>query len=213
MFRESIAVAVDILIITADTGVIKILLIRRKNNPYKGQWALPGGFVKQSEELLDAAARELNEETGVSGVKLEQLHAFGSPERDPRGRVVTVSYIASLPKESALEAATDASDADWFPIYDLPELAFDHDEIVRFGIAWLRSRLEHSILHKELLPEKFTINELQSVYEAILGAPINNDDFTKQILNSGKLVESKSSVKPKLYSFSNGSSLFEDKLN
>lgn len=205
MLRECLAVAVDIILITSDNGYIKILLIRRKNEPYKGKWALPGGFVKEKEELTDAAERELKEETGVSGIRLEQLHAFGSVERDPRGRVVSIAYIALQPKETIVRADSDAIDADWFPIYDLPELAFDHDEIVRHALSLLRNKLEHSNVCKYLLPEKFTINELQSVYEAVLGNHLDQKEFSKEILKSGKLTETKISGKKldKLYSFKN----------
>lgn len=201
MFRESLAVAVDIIIITPENGHIKILLIRRKNDPYKGKWALPGGFVKEKEELIDAAERELKEETGVSGVNLEQLYAFGGVERDPRGRVVSVAYIALQPKETIVRADTDAMDADWFPIYDLPELAFDHDEIVNHALTWLKHKLEHSQICRYLLPEKFTIDELQLVYEAVLGNHLDEKEFSKEVLNSGKLIEVKSKGKLKLYSF------------
>lgn len=201
MFREPLAVAVDIIIITPENGHIKILLIRRNNDPYKGKWALPGGFVKEKEELIDAAERELKEETGVSGVNLEQLYAFGGVERDPRGRVVSVAFVALQPKETIVRADTDAMDADWFPIYDLPELAFDHDEIVNHALTWLKHKLEHSQVCKYLLPEKFTIDELQLVYEAVLGNHLDEKEFSKEVLNSGKLIEVKSKGKLKLYSF------------
>lgn len=201
MFRESLAVAVDMIIITPENGHIKILLIRRNNEPYKGKWALPGGFVKEKEELIDAAERELKEETGISGLNLEQLHAFGGIERDPRGRIVSVAYIALQPKETIVRADTDAMDADWFPIYDLPELAFDHDEIVTYALSWLKHKLEHSQICRYLLPERFTIEELQSVYEAVLGNHLDQKEFLKEILNSGKLVETKNKGKSKLYSF------------
>lgn len=203
MLRESMAVAVDMVLITADTGVIKVLLIRRKNEPYQGKWALPGGFVKQNEELLDAAKRELKEETGVAGIELKQMHSFGGVDRDPRGRVISVAYLAFLPKESDLYAATDAADADWFPIYDLPELAFDHDEIVSYAIKTLRNKIESSAFCKQLLPSQFTLNELQSVYEAILGGPLNNAEFSREILKSGKIIEIQGIGKrdAKFYSF------------
>ncbi len=213
MFRESLAVAVDIAIMTADTGVIKVLLIRRKNEPYKGKWALPGGFVKEKEELIDAAERELKEETGVSGVVLEQLHAFGGVDRDPRGRVVSVAFISFLPQESLVKAATDAADADWFPIYDLPELAFDHDEIVRFSLTWLRHNLEHSAVDKHFLPEQFALKDIQTIYEAILGGPLDEKEFYREILQSGKIIETASEGKKtkKTYSFNPEFIDFEDK--
>lgn len=201
MFRESIAVAVDTVLMTVDSGILKVLLIRRKNDPYKGKWALPGGFVRQNEEIRDAAVRELKEETGVFGVKLTQFHTFGGVSRDPRGRVVTVSYIAFLPLESELEAASDAIDADWFPMHDLPELAFDHDDVVSFALAWLKPKIEHSTMCKYLLPENFTIQNLQTVYEAILGGSLDEKEFVRHMINSNTILKINSKKKEKNYHF------------
>jgi len=138
MLRECFAVTVDIVLVAFDKGVLKVLLVKRKNSPYKGKLALPGGFVKKNEGLKAAALRELKEETGVSRVNLVQLHAFGSVNRDPRGRVVSVAYIALLPAEKKLKAATDATDAGWFSVRKLPKLSFDHGEMVSFALAWLK---------------------------------------------------------------------------
>jgi ADP-ribose pyrophosphatase YjhB (NUDIX family) len=128
------AVTVDSVILTIRNNQHKLLLIRRANNPYKGEWALPGGFVDENESLEAAAQRELKEETGMTGINLEQLYTFGAPERDPRERVITVAYYALIPSEiTQLHAATDAEAVRWFSMNELPKLAFDHSEIVKLA--------------------------------------------------------------------------------
>jgi len=140
------AVTVDIILFVFQQDQLRVLLIRRANDPYKGKWALPGGFVGEQENLYDAALRELKEETNVSNVYLEQLYTFGEPGRDPRARVITVAYFALLSAEEVAQqevhGASDAGEARWWDIYDLPELAFDHQKILDYALQRLRWKLE-----------------------------------------------------------------------
>jgi 8-oxo-dGTP diphosphatase len=161
-------------------------LIRRLAKPYENRYALPGGFVKEDESLDSAAVRELREETGIKEVYLEQLYTFGDPRRDPRGRVVTVfSYYALVPHNQTLHAGTDAADAAWFPIGDLPTLAFDHRKIAEYAHQRLRNKLDYTGVGFELLPEKFTLSELQSVHEAILGQELDRRNFRRKTIQKG----------------------------
>lgn len=205
---QHIAVTVDALIFTVAEGGLRIALIRRGIEPRKGWWALPGGFVLPGESLDDAALREVREEAGVRDVYLEQLHAFGAPGRDPRGRVVTVAYFALVPAAHIqLSASTDAEEARWFPLDALPPLAFDHAEIVRIGVERLRARLETSCIAYALLPERFRLSELQQVHEAIQGRPMDKRNFRKHVLSLGLLepteaVDSSGAHRPaRLYRF------------
>jgi 8-oxo-dGTP diphosphatase len=161
-----------------------VLLIKRKIWPYEGMWAIPGGFVKMDESLETATYRELAEETGVTSedVYLEQLYTFGQPDRDPRTRVITVAYFAlvSADKISA-QAATDAEDVAWFSVYRLPSLAFDHADILNYALTRLRYKLEYSAVGFQLLPEKFTLRELQDAYEIILGAKLDKGNFRSKL--------------------------------
>lgn len=127
--KQEIKLTVDTLVKTERAGVANILLIQRKNEPYEGKWALPGGFVENDEDLEDAAKRELNEETNIEVNEIKQLAAFGNPDRDPRGRIVTVAFLAEVPFQLA-KSSSDAAKADWFPLDGLPPLAFDHDQII-----------------------------------------------------------------------------------
>src|SRR5215469_6279527 len=163
-------VTVDVVLFTIRNRALHLLLIRRLARPYENRYALPGGFVLEDESLDAAAVRELHEETGVDKVYLEQLYTFGDPKRDPRGRVVTVSYYALVPQDQTLHAGTDASDAAWFPVTDLPPLAFDHRRIAEYAHQRLRNKLDYTNVGFELLPARFTLTELQLVHEAILGA-------------------------------------------
>lgn len=187
------AVTVDIILFTFQNDQLKTLLIQRKNEPYQGGWALPGGFVRIEEDLQDAALRELAEETNVTDVYLEQLYTFGQPGRDPRARVVTVAYFTLL---SADEVATkqvrggdDAGDARWWNIYHLPELAFDHERILDYAITRLRWKLEWTALGFLLLPEEFTLSELQRVYEVVLNEKLDKRNFRRKMLSSDVLEE------------------------
>lgn len=175
-------VTVDIVIFTIQSGELKVLLVKRGIPPFQGSYAIPGGFV-QAEESLDAAAlRELKEETGVNDVYLEQLYSFGDPGRDPRGRVVTVAYFALIAADrSPLAAGSDAADAAWWPIERLPELAFDHRQILDYALERLRNKLEYTTVGFQLLPPKFTLSELQQVYEAILGKRLDKRNFRRKL--------------------------------
>src|SRR5258708_3420105 len=162
-------VTVDIVLFTIRDRQLHLLLIRRLAKPFEHRYALPGGFVLEEESLDAAAIRELREETGVTKVYLEQLYTFGEPRRDPRGRVITVAYYALAPHTLALHAGTDAADAAWFPVTNLPALAFDHSKIVEYARQRIRNKLDYSNVGFEFLPDRFTLTELQLVHEAILG--------------------------------------------
>lgn len=187
---ERPAVTVDIVLFTIIGSELKVLLIKRRDPPFADMWALPGGFVRKGETLRDAALRELSEETSVKGVYLEQLYTFGDPGRDPRMWVVTVAYYALISSENlSLKADTDAVDVGWHPVYSLPPLAFDHKQIVDYALERLRGKLNYTTVGFELLPEKFTLTELQRVYEAILGREIDKRNFRKKVLGMEILKE------------------------
>ena len=181
------ALTVDCVVFGFDGGDLQVLLIRRGLEPFKDRWALPGGFVHLDETLDEAARRELAEETGLREVFLEQLHTFGAVERDPRERVVSVAYFA-LVKPTAATAATDAAEAEWFPVASIPPLAFDHAEIFAAALARLRGKLRYDPLGFELLPPKFTLSQLQGLYEAVLGTALDKRNFRKKALGFDLLV-------------------------
>jgi 8-oxo-dGTP diphosphatase len=169
---------------------LKLLLIQRDLPPFRGDWALPGGFVREGESLDATARRELQEETGLRHVFLEQLYTFGQPERDPRGWVVTVAYYALVNLERyTLEAATDARAAAWFGLQTLPTLAFDHHPIVQVALQRLRNKIRYEPIGFELLPSKFSLSQLQHLYEAILEQPLDKRNFRKKILKMALLQE------------------------
>lgn len=193
------AVTVDLVIFTIADDDLKVLLIRRGLEPYKDCWALPGGFVDINESLEQAAARELQEEVGVTNVYLEQLYTFGAPGRDPRGRVISVAYFALIEAErQRIVAASDAADAEWHSVFKqaksakqgkLAKLAFDHKQILDYAVWRLRNKIEWTTVGYELLPKKFTLSELQRVYEIILQKPVDKRNFRKKILAQGQIVE------------------------
>ena len=174
-------VTVDIVIFTIQQGVLKVLLVKRGIAPFIGKFAIPGGFVLEDEDLEQAAVRELKEETGVADVYLEQLYSFGDPKRDPRGRVVTIAYFALISADRKLKAGTDAAEAAWHPMDDLPPLAFDHAAILGYALERLRNKLEYTTVGFQLLPEKFTLTELQEVYQAILGKELDKRNFRRKM--------------------------------
>lgn len=176
------ALTVDCVVFGFDGGELQALLIRRGLPPFKDTWALPGGFVRVEETLDEAARRELEEETGLRNVFLEQLYTFGSVHRDPRERVVSIAYFA-LVKPEAVAAATDAAEAKWFPVSDLPTLAFDHAEILATALSRLRGKLSYQPIGFELLPRKFTLTQLQRLYEAVLGHHLDKRNFRKKVLS------------------------------
>ena len=207
---ERPSVTVDVLLFTILEGGLNILLIKRNEEPFKDSWALPGGFVKMAESLDEAAARELFEESGVNKQYLEQLYTFGKPDRDPRTRVITVAYMALTTQDSwTLKPDGDASEASFFPIDKLPKLAFDHQEIVDYGLRRLRAKLGYTNIVLGLVPNSFTLTELQNVYEAILKTKLDKRNFRKKILSTGLILASGKKVagiahRPAmLYSFKN----------
>lgn len=180
--RSSIQVTVDVVIFALRESELQVLLIQRGVPPFKDRWALPGGFVLEGESLEEAARRELSEETGVRDVYLEQLYTFGDPDRDPRGRVVTVAYYALLTSETApLVAGTDAGAARWMPARAHPPLAFDHEDILRCALERLTNKLEYTTVGFQLLPKKFTLSRLQRVYEAVLGRELDKRNFRRKM--------------------------------
>ena len=182
------ALTVDVVIFTLQNRELAVLLIQRAQEPYAGMWALPGGFVQVEESLEEAALRELKEETGLEGeFYLEQLYTYGAPQRDPRERVVTVAYFALIPRDRPIHesASSDAAAARWFPVDALPPLAFDHEEIIRYALRRLRYKLEYTAVGFELLPELFTLSELQRTYEIILGEKLDKRNFRRRILQAG----------------------------
>jgi len=182
MIKQNILVAVDDVIFTIINDKLEVLLVKRWVEPFKWQWAIPGGFVLDNESLDEAAYRELKEETNISDVYLEQLYTFGDPNRDPRGHVVAVSYLALTPREKvSLKAGSDAQEAKFFPINKLPKLAFDHKDIIKLALERLRGKLTYSNIAKFLLPEKFTLTQLQKVYEIILERELDTRNFRKKI--------------------------------
>ena len=177
------AVTTDIVIFTIREQQLKLLLVKRKGEPYKGKWALPGGFVAIDEDLHQCAERELAEETGVSGVYLEQLYTFGDPKRDPRERVITVAYYALIPSDKIeLRAATDAEAVGWFAMDELPKLAFDHGDILETAKQRLVAKLDYSTIAFQFMSKEFTLTELQEVYEIILEEEVDKRNFRKWVL-------------------------------
>ena len=176
------AVTVDLVLFTIEAGRLRVLLIRRRLAPFEGRWALPGGFVRVDESLDSAARRELREETGVGVRWLEQLYTFGDVDRDPARRVITVAYFALVDARGLAPAAgTDAGDVAWFDVAALPALAFDHRRIVDYALTRLRHKTEYAPVAFQLLPEAFTLAELQATYEAILDRPLDKRNFRRKI--------------------------------
>ena len=177
------ALTVDAVVFALDEGDLKVLLVQRGLPPFEGKWALPGGFVHMEETLETAVRRELKEEAGLDNVFLEQLYTFGEPGRDPRGRTVSVAYYGLVKlAEHRPAAATDAKDAAWFAAAEMPGLAFDHEKIVGVALKRLQGKVRYQPIGFELLPRKFTLSELQHLYETILERPLDKRNFRKKIL-------------------------------
>jgi len=176
------ALTVDIVVFALDQDDLQVMLIQRDIEPFSGQWALPGGFVRVDETLDAAAERELREETGLTDIFLEQLYTFGDLGRDPRERVITVAYYALVNLAGhAVHASSDARNAAWFPVNELPELAFDHQQILNAALKRLRGKVRYQPIGFELLPEKFTLRQLQHLYEIILDRQLDKRNFRKKV--------------------------------
>ncbi|MBA2115297.1 NUDIX hydrolase [Bremerella alba] len=188
------ALTADIVVFALDEEDLKVMLIQRDLKPFQGQWALPGGFVRVNETLNDAARRELQEETGLKDIFLEQLFTFGELERDPRERVVSIAYFALVTLEGHdVKASTDARNAAWFSLNELPELAFDHAAILNAAYQRLRGKVRYQPIGFELLPEKFTLSQLQHLYEVILDRELDKRNFRKKVLGM-KIVQETSEI-------------------
>jgi 8-oxo-dGTP diphosphatase len=188
---QSIKVAVDAVVFgyDAEEGV-SVLLIKRKFEPFQKSWALPGGLVKEEESLEEAVRRELREESGIDVTYLEQLYSFGKPDRDPRNRVVSITYYGLVrPKDYQLSAQTDAEDVAWFNIHKLPKLAFDHKQIVEMAIKRLRGKLAYEPVGFELLDKKFPFSDLEKLYQTLLDTELDRRNFKKRIMSYGFIEE------------------------
>jgi 8-oxo-dGTP diphosphatase len=184
------AMTVDCVVFGLDETDLKVLLIQRKLAPFQHAWALPGGFVRVDETLDEAALRELAEEANVTDIYLEQLYTFGALDRDPRERIVTVAYYALAKlSDHRIRAATDAMGVGWFSLDDLPKLAFDHIDIVTRAHERLRGKVRYAPVGFELLPPRFSLTQLQRLYEIILGKELDKRNFRKKILAMDLLVE------------------------
>ncbi|MFB7842907.1 NUDIX domain-containing protein [Microbacterium sp. NPDC056052] len=190
----SSAVAVDLVVLTIRDDVLQLLLVERGIEPFSGSWALPGGFVLDEEDLERAAYRELEEETGVTrGVHLEQLRSYGAPGRDPRGRVISVAWLALAPGLGEALAGSDARQARWWPVSEIEggtvALAFDHAQIFADGIERARAKLEYSALATAFCPPEFTIAQLRAVYEAVWGVEVDPRNFHRKVTGSADFLE------------------------
>lgn len=185
---ERPALATDCAIFGFDGGELKLLLLERENAPFRGTWALPGGFVHMQETTEAAAKRILLEKAGIRNVFIEQLYTFSEIERDPRERIVSVAYFALVNKtQFRLIAGRDTIQAEWHPISALPELGFDHRNIVSLAVDRLKGKVRYQPVGFELLDEKFTLSQLQALYEAILQSPVDKRNFRKKLLGMGLL--------------------------
>lgn len=186
------SVTVDLVILTIRDGDLAVLVVQRGSEPFAGRWALPGGFVEPDETLVEAARRELEEETSVrvEEARLEQLASYGDPDRDPRGRVVSVAWLAVVPQGTDPTAGSDASEAQWRPVDGLlgdTDLAFDHHLILADGVERARAKLEYTALATTFVAPEFTIAELRSVYEVVWGVALDAANFHRNVTGAGFL--------------------------
>lgn len=190
MGEQAIKLSVDAVVFGYEEGNISVLLIKRKYDPFIGQWAIPGGFVLNKESLEDAVERELFEETGIKINYLEQLYTFGKPDRDPRGRVVSIAYFGLVrPNAFKIYASTDAEQVQWFNINELPKLSFDHKKILKTAIERLQGKITYEPIGFELLDKKFPFSDLEKLYTTLLGREIDRRNFRKKIIGLNVLDE------------------------
>ena len=200
------AVTTDCVIFGFDGSELQVLLIERGIEPFKGKWAFPGGLLNMDETAGEGAMRELKEETGLENAYIEQFNTYSEPGRDPRERVITIAHYA-LVRIQEVKGGDDAAKAQWFPIDEVPQLAFDHDKILRDAMRKLRERIHFEPIGFELLPEKFTMRELQILYESILGVKFDRRNFAKKMMHYELLNQLDETVRPTakrdalLYSF------------
>lgn len=187
---EQTSITVDLVIFTVSDEILNVLLVKRASQPFSGYWSIPGGFLREGESLEAAAQRVMEEKTGVKEVYLEQLYTFGGPDRDPRARIITVTYFALIPWEKLTQPRSNkVMDVGWFWVEDLPVLAFDHNQILSFAVSRLRSKAGYSSIVYGLLPEHFRLSELQRMYEIIMSERFDKRNFRKRMLASGLLQE------------------------
>lgn len=200
------AVTTDCVIFGFDGSELQVLLIERGIEPFKGKWAFPGGFLNMDETAGEGALRELKEETGLENAYIEQFNTYSDPGRDPRERVITIAHYA-LVRIQEVKGGDDAAKAQWFPIDEVPQLAFDHDKILRDAMRKLRERIHFEPIGFELLPKKFTMRDLQILYESILGVKFDRRNFAKKMMHYELLNQLDETVRPTakrdalLYSF------------
>ena len=214
MFQEikTHEITTDVVIFTIKDNKLQVLLVKRANEPFKGRWAIPGGFIRLSENLDNAALRILKEKTNVDNIYLEQLYTFGDPLRYPSSRVITCAYFALIRSDDiklSFDNSQGITEVQWHEVYNLPTLAFDHKEIIEYSIKRMRERLEFCPISFQLLPEKFTLTELQKSYELILDMKLDKRNFRKKVLTGSVLKELNEYTKigskrpARLYSFDN----------
>ncbi|MFB4285037.1 NUDIX domain-containing protein [Nonomuraea sp. MTCD27] len=193
--QQGVDVTVDLVILTIRDGALSALLVERGNEPYRGRRALPGGYLRPGETLEHAAQRELKEETGLDAARLhlEQLRAYSEPGRDPRGRVITVAFLALGPDLPIPTAGTDASDAVWVPVPSIlskpGSLAFDHLNILRDALERARSQLEYTTVATAFCPEPFTVSDLRRVYETVWGLKLDPSNFRRKVTRADRFLE------------------------
>jgi len=177
------AISIDCLVFGFKNGSLELLLVQHGEGISKGRWAIPGGWIQYTESIDDSANRILQDLTGVSNIFLEQVKAFGHVSRYPTKRVITIAYYALVkPEAFTLHAGSTAADAQWFKVSDIPDLPYDHDQIVEESLAFLKEKARREPIGFNLIPKKFTLLQLQALYEAILGQKLDKPNFRRKIL-------------------------------